>query len=406
MRISKIVSYIIYVVAFSLVCSAASQVQMALSAWSWGHSMRSVYSVSELLRHSPQHVFYAALQVAAAVLTIRQLSLRKLFYLSCFFTVISVLVTGFHHQMMTMLGGLSFSIYLIGQLLPYVAPLMILALADRGRVSRKLRSDTEKEAVHGLSETETASTNETRGKLAGLHAKRWYVFDIILIIVVLLYGTLNDPFGLIMYVCGLFNQMGIRAMMTFAWVLWMIPAALCFVVVVLRIIISWPKHMTKSFRLSMLQVLAVFGLALYSALPFIQIGPRGIDVYMKGFTKYVEANADIAAIRSWLGTLHPDDCVVYNITNLNDGTKRSSPKQLEKPEWPEAIAHTGPRYVVLSLYDEKDPQVRLNWGSGFLGSWGLVVGVETMPTPKSDLSRYGEYRKEIQKGAYIWYGIE
>ena len=56
--------------------------------------------------------------------------------------------------------------------------------------------------------------------------------------------------------------------------------------------------------------------------------------------------------------------------------------------------------------DDKHPKARLWWGSGFLGSWGLVVGHEEMETPESDLSRYGEYRQEIDKGAYIWYGIE
>lgn len=392
--------------AFSLVCSLASQVQVALGAWSWGHSMRSVYSVSELLRHFPQHLFYAVLQVAAAVLTIRLLSLRKLFYLSCVFTVIDVLVTGFHRQMMTMLGGLSFPVSVIGRLLPYAAPVMILALVGRKRAPSEPAPDVEKQPAPSPTGAESASTNETRGKLKGLYARYWYVFDIVLIIVVLLYGTLNDPFGLIMYVCGLFNQMGISAMLTFVWVIWLVPAALCFVVLLLRVTISWPKHIKKGPRLSILQVLVISGLGLYSVLPFISIRPHGFNVYMKGFTKYVEANADIAAIRSWLGTLAPDDCVVYNITNLSDGSKRSSPKEIEQPEWPEAIARMKPRHIMLSLHDDKHPKVRLNWGSGFLGSWGLVVSVETMQTPKSDLSRHGEYRQEMRKGAYIWYGIE
>lgn len=177
-RISKITSYVIYILAFSLVCSLASQVQMALSAWSWGHSMRSLYSVFELLRHFPQNIFYAVLQVVVAILTIRLLSLRKLFYLSCAFTVIDVLVTGLHRQMMTMLGGLSFPVYMIGPLLPYVAPVMILALAGRERIPPEPAPDVETEPAG----TEAASASDKRGKFRVLCTRYWYVFDIVLII--------------------------------------------------------------------------------------------------------------------------------------------------------------------------------------------------------------------------------
>jgi hypothetical protein len=405
MRIRKYLPYIVYVIGFSFVCLLASEMQMALIAWSWGHSIKSIYSVSELLYHFPQYIFYAILQIVAAVLTIRVLSLRKLFYLSCICAVIGALLTGLNRQMMEVLSCLFFPFMLIGQLLPYVAPVLILALISRKKAASEPEADVKKETISTHIESEVTTENKTEGKIKSLYKRYWYVFDIFLILVVILYGTLNDPFGLIIYVCGLFNQMIIRSFMIFIWVFWLVPAAFCLVVLLLRIIISWTKHIQNKRTLLLLRVFIIVGLAIYLLLPFAPIMPSGMRIYIAGFRKYIEANADVSVIRGWLGTLKPEDCVVYNIIT-SDGSRRSSPKDLQKQEWPQVIANIKPRYVRLSLDDDKHPKVRLNWGSGFLGSWGLVVGHEEMVTPESDLSRYGEYRQEIHKGAYIWYGIE
>lgn len=405
LRIRKYLPYVVYVIGFSFVCLLASELQMALIAWSWGHSIKSIYSVSELLYHFPQYVFYAILQIVAAVLTIRVLSLRKLFYLSCIFAVIGVFITGPNRQMIEMLSYLFFPLMLIGQLLPYVAPVLILALISRKKSVSELEIGVHKETISALIESEVIAENKTEGKIKSLYKRYWYVFDILLIIVIIFYGTLNDPFGLIMYVCGLFNKMVISAGMVFIWVFWLVPAAFCLVVLLLRIIISWPKHIQNKSKLLLLRVFVIIGLAIYLLLPFVHIKPSGMRIYIAGFRRYIEANADIPAIRSWLGTLKPEDCVVYNII-MGNGSRRSSPKDLPKSEWPEVIAKVDPRIVRLSVDDDKHPKARLWWGSGFLGSWGLVVGHEEMETPESDLSRYGEYRQEIYKGAYIWYAIE
>jgi len=351
-------------------------------------------------------MFYAVLQVIAAVLTIRVLSLRKLFCLSCVFAVIGALLTGLNHQMMKVLGGLSFPLFLTGQLLPYVAPVLILALIYRKRTAPEPASEVEKETMPTHTEHEVTIENKTIGKIKALYKRYWYVFDILLIIVVLLYGTLNDPFRLIIYICGLCNQLIIRAFMLFMWVFLLIPAAFCSVVLLLRIIISWPKHIQNKRTLLLLRVFVIVGLAIYLVLPSVPIGPSGMRIYITGFRKYIEANADVPAIMGWLGTLKPEDCVDYNSIVLSYGSTRSSPRGLEKHEWPKVIANLHPRHVILSLDDDESPKVRLNWGSGFLGSWGLVVGNEEMSTPESDLSRHGEYRQEIHKGAYIWYKIE
>lgn len=405
MRADKIKPYALYVIAFSLVNSSASVLHVALSERSWGFSTLSIPSIFGILFSLPNHILLAVLQVVAAILTIRALSLRNLFYLSCIFTMVGVLIVGFHRQMMEGAGAFFFPLFLMGQLLPYVAPVVILALVGRKKSAREPTPDFGGGAIPSCAESEPATGSDTRGQLKGLYEGYWYFFDILLIVIVYLYGTLNDPFGIIMYVCGFCNRLELRAYMMFVWVALMVPATLCGVVLLLRMISSWPKHIENKCRLLLLRLLVVLGLGSYLMLPFVPVKPDGMNAYIKGFRHYIEARADVVGIRSWLGTLGPEDCVVYNIT-LSGGRKASSPKDLQEQEWPKVVAQLKPRYVTLSVDDDKHPRVRINWGSGFLGSWGIVVGSEIMPTPESDLSAHGEYREEISKGAYIWYGLD
>ena len=360
------------------------------------------------IRYLPQNVFYAVLQIVGAGLIIRTFSLWKLFFLSCVFTLVGIMIGGFRQQIMSMLGNLVFPALLVAQLLPYVPAVMMLALVGRRRVSFLRVPDDEITPEENEAEVIAENVSEKGGRLKSFYSRYWYIFDVVLIIVILSCGTLNDPSGLIWYVCGLLNQKPGLFAMTFGCVFLMLPVGLCFALLVLRVMGSWPEHMRKGFRLSMLQVFVIFGLILYLLLPLAlaPVRPSGASIYFSGFSKYAESNADIAAIRSWLNTLEPDDCVVYYVSNPREGTRRSRSKYLVQEEWPEPVAQVKPRHVNLSLYDDKHPMVEFTWGSGLMGSWGLVVSVERMPTPESDLTRHGEYIEELQKGAYIWYGLK
>lgn len=353
----------------------------------------------------PGRIFITVLQVFAAVVTIRALSLKKLFYLSCIFTIIDVLLSALTRQMIEKAGALFLPLTLIGEMLPYVAPVVIFALIGRKRSMAEPTPDVGGGAIPSCAESESANGSDTRSQLKALYEGYWYFFDIFLVVIVYLYGTLNDPFGLLWYACGLYNRLELRAYILFMWVGLMAPAVLCGVVLLLRMIITWPKRIERKTKLLLLRLLVVVGLGGYLVLPFIPVRPHGMNIYIRGFRHYIEAKVDIVGIRGWLATLGPEDCVVYNIT-FSDGRKASSPKDLQQNEWPRVIGKLKPRYVTLSLDDDKHPMVRLNWGSGFLGSWGIVVGSEMMPTPESDLSPHGEYRREIRHGAYIWYGMD
>ncbi len=78
---------------------------------------------------------------------------------------------------------------------------------------------------------------------------------------------------------------------------------------------------------------------------------------------------------------------------------------LQPQQWPDAIKNLNPRYIRVSNDDSNKPQIRLFWGSGFLGTWGFVVGNENLKTPVSDNSWEGEYRREINQGVYVFYEI-
>lgn len=408
MRIRKIISYIIYVMAFSTF--------LPLSVLLIDHLTRFIgYPTSITEDFYPGRALYQATlmvmpyvicQIIAAALTVRALSLKKLFYLSCVFAILGQLISYIAIKKMLKAISLSFLGMQVGHLLPYIAPVLILALINRKRFVKEPVADVRKGVISGADGIDVTAKHKTGRKIIGLCKRYWYVPDIILIVLVLLYGTLWDPFGLISYKCALNNKMVTLFAMTFILVFLLVPASLCLLALLLRMFISWPRHIQNKHRLLLLRILVIVCLGGYLTLPFTPIKPPGYKTYSKGFIKYVESNADIEAIRDWLGTLKPEDCLEYHIVSTSDVRRQEGgPKELVKKAWPKIITPLDPGHVTLLLDENNQPIVRLTWGGAF-GHWGFVVGDEKMPTPGSDLSRYGEYRQEIRKGVYIWYEIQ
>jgi hypothetical protein len=396
----RIILYIIYAIAFSFFYSLAYVIQYTISAKLGGYSQpiyKPSYWIREFTVAANEAIPYVICQIIAAVLTVKALSLKKLFYLSCLFIIINSLlgILLLKPETITFLG---FGFLTVERVLPFVAPVLILALINRKKSVLKPASGLDIETESTCIE----SGEKSESKIKFLYKKYWYFFDIILIILVLLYGTLSDPFGLIFYLCGLYNKLEVSFGLAMLYVFLLVPVSLCFTVLILRMFISWPKHISKKRMLLLLRLFVIIGLGFYLILPFTPIQPAGMSMYIDGFSRYVKANADIEAIRGWLGTIGPEDYKEYSRYDNSLG----SPMDIQNQKWPESIANLKPRYVKLSLDNGKQSQVRLTWGSGFLGTWGFVVGNENLPTPASDLSRYGEYRQEILKGVYVWYTIE
>lgn len=113
-------------------------------------------------------------------------------------------------------------------------------------------------------------------------------------------------------------------------------------------------------------------------------GRPGYLSFTEGFTDRMKTEADIDGMRRWLYTWSGA---------VGDEVPRAT--------WPEAVSRLTPKYVDVIKTDHRRC-LRLGWGSGF-GHWGIVVGSEDMPTPKSSKR---EFTMPLEPGAYVWHEIQ
>ncbi len=220
---------------------------------------------------------------------------------------------------------------------------------------------------------------------------RWYYSDIALMAIPLWFGAMIDPWGVLSYLAGLINVPFtlIALMMSVT----LIPVALvCFVVVLVRLLVIWPRHIRGRRLLATWGFIVVVFVTAF-VLPFTLDMYNPVARYMSGFKRHVERRVDIPAVQTWLATLEPSP--------LQPG--RAHPDiPVEESDLPASIADLNAWGWRMEFDDEERPRIRLMWGSGIMRSWGLVVGDKDMETPPSDLSRYGEYRLPVAPGAYVW----
>ncbi len=113
-----------------------------------------------------------------------------------------------------------------------------------------------------------------------------------------------------------------------------------------------------------------------------------------GFTRYIERRTDVREIQNWLGTLDPKDYILDE--------DRTDEKRFVGLEQPPCIATLRSTNVTVRPDDAEHLTVRLLWGGGFVGHWGIVVGPKDMPMPSSAWSNRAERRFPLAPGAYIW----
>jgi hypothetical protein len=152
----------------------------------------------------------------------------------------------------------------------------------------------------------------------------------------------------------------------------------------------------------LLAILIVSVVATPGGLALADLGSDPWSMFAKGIGRYVERRADIPAIQDWLGTLDPSVCRGQVLRDeAAAGAERSDIRGVPVPP---SLARLDHRRSSLLPDDAGRPSIRIPLGGGgFLGLWGVTVGLRDMPAPPSDYSEHGEQRYPMAPGAYVWY---
>ena len=94
--------------------------------------------------------------------------------------------------------------------------------------------------------------------------------------------------------------------------------------------------------------------------------------------------ADVGAIRSWASGLA--------VPPASDTVP-----SVQDDRWPECVTALAPQQV---YYLEDIKGVRLDWGGGFIGHYGLIVGPEEMVLPHTSVS---DLIIPLEAGAYLYF---
>jgi hypothetical protein len=144
----------------------------------------------------------------------------------------------------------------------------------------------------------------------------------------------------------------------------------------LMLVRIWMKRRAKvllALRVGMLLLMA--GLFV---VPFLFSSPA-VEPHSRGFQQWAKENADVEAIRAWAGTLH--------------GVEGNT--EIKPSLWPPVVARLSPIYV---SYEDANT-VRLSWGGGHIGAFGIVVGPATMANPETGQS---QRILDLAPGAYVF----
>ena len=257
------------------------------------------------------------------------------------------------------------------------------------------------------------------GVLSPSSARPWYCWDIVLVAIPLSYGMLLDSCGVFNYIDGLTNG-SLFAYAFPAFVLLSPVALICLIVELVRMLIVWPVRIHGWRRLVLCWAAVSTAFAICILLPLTGVRVKPLEMYMRGFRRNMQARADIRAIQAWLAIVDPNDCEGQPLgVRVAEGVNIPNPPKYVAP--PGSIRHLRPRYTKLMLDNGGRPMIRLTWGGGLMGHWGLVVGSENMEIPetrpeqkkeygyganKQVLYEPGEYRLPLAAGAYVWRGMD
>lgn len=232
----------------------------------------------------------------------------------------------------------------------------------------------------------------------------WSKSDAALLVIIIVCVILV-PVGGFFYLCGRFSPYLIFAVVWFVYPViagWLL---LFIVVGSRRLLLDWKRCTRRKRLITIVQIgipivfIASFAIAVVTPIETCLAQP-GYKPYTYGFRERIRSKADIDAIRDWLRTLSREGCTGENIDILSD----SFPFKSQWPDsidWPKSLKALNPNRVLLSTDKNGTTYITLLWGGGFQ-HWGMVIGMENMDIPPSDLRVSGEYRLPVELGVYVW----
>ena len=199
-------------------------------------------------------------------------------------------------------------------------------------------------------------------------AKRWYVLDVVLFGgFALAYVGFFAAIPLMDYLDGL--RGGSKSFGSFVFCGLPVVMLVWLLVLPVRMLTGWPKHIQSRCRLVVLCLSVSVALPAWVALPFLGLWLPGCEPFMHGFRHHMRANTDLGAIRGWLITLDPNTCTGEYI-DLYTGNDLKS-RWPDSVAWPEAVTRFDPRSSNGDVYYED-----------------------------------GEYRLPLVPGAYVWHELQ
>lgn len=259
--------------------------------------------------------------------------------------------------------------------------------------------------LYGMKTEKHIETPETDEKRPLINWNKW---DVILLVIIVVYVILV-PIGGFFYLCARFNPYLILGLVMLVYPPLSVLLLIFTVIWILRLFINWTKYTQRKKFIRIIHVciplffIVSFFISVFTPIN-IPVCQPGYKPFTYGFREQIKNNADIEDIRNWLETLQDEDCNGETISLFRD----SGPLKSHWPdsiEWPKSLKVFNPHYVKLDLDENRNPKVSLTWGGPF-AHWGVVIGMEDMEIPPSDLSRYGEYRLPLEPGVYVWHELQ
>jgi hypothetical protein len=380
--------YTAYVVAMSLMSSLL--VSLAAAGFTSGGRSAEPRDAMMVLSMALTMLPYAVLQVVVAALVLKPLSLWRLFVVSVAFLLGGVLlIVAASRAPWSMVRYLAFSLYSIAfGNFSLLIPVLILALIGRHRFGRSSAMISAAPDDVSLAEPRNVAVPESKW--------RWYHWDMAIAAVILWFEIILDPWGVFSYLGGLINVPFSHIALLMC--VMVVPVALlCPLILLARMLVVWPRRLHSWRRLLTAWGMSAGVFLIGFILPFLLPIARPWDAFMAGFQQHVRWRVDIPAVQEWLAALKP--------APLRPGQARPD-LAVEERDLPPSIVRLRAWVWRIDFDDASRPSIRLMWGSGVMGGWGLVVGNIDMETPPSDFSRYGEIRQAIAPGAYVWYDVK